>query len=188
MTVNKLKIKLFGEGYKLKQIELSEELLQKFEETAFRMKQPLVEVILDPFFYHYLKYANIQSVDDLKGNTIEGLIDSPKNLIEIWYKNRKLKKLKINDLTEELSLFPLYNTHFQQSDSIVEKGIYVEQKEIGLFGSFEIITDNFNIDDLEFCLLQKAELTILEKLVFKNQLLTNKKKDTLITFQNCFEI
>lgn len=188
MSSNKLKINLFGESWKLKRLTLAEALLQTLEETASRMKQPLVEVIIDPFFYHYLKIKTIQSIDDLPGNYTEGLINSPKNQIEIWCKNKKVQKLKIDDLNEELLLFPLYNTTVQKANHSVANGVYIEQKKIGLIGSFEIITDNFNIDDLEFQLLQTDKLTILERLIYKNQVLISKKKDTLITFQNCFEI
>jgi hypothetical protein len=185
---HKLKINLYGEAWKLKQLILSEEQKTTFEAIAKRMKQPLKEVIIEPFFYHYLKSKKIQSFDDLEGNNTEGLINSSKNQIEIWFKNKKVQKLKINHLREELLLFPLYNTTIQKTSPLFEKGIYVEQKEIGLIGSFEIYIGVFNIDDLEFQLLQTTEWTLLERLVYQNQVLTNKKKDTLITFQNCFEI
>ncbi|CAM4276436.1 hypothetical protein [Flavobacterium terrigena] len=188
MSTNKLKINLLGEAWNIKQMVFSNELLHTFEEVAARMKQPLTDALIDPFFYHYLKNKTIQSIDDLQGNSVEGLINSPKNQIEIWYKNKKIKKLKINDLKEELLLFPLYNTTIQKSNINLENGIYIEQKEIGLIGSFEIHTDNFIIDELEFQLLQTNEQTILEKLVYKNQVLVCKRKDSLITFQNCFEI
>lgn len=188
MSSNKLKINLFGEAWKLKQLTLSDELFQTFSETARRMKQPLTEVIIDPFFYHNLKNNAIQSIEDLEGNITEGLVNSSKNQIEIWYRNKKVEKLVINDLNEELLFFPLYNAIFQKVNSSLVKGIYIEQKEVGLIGSFEIYTDNFNLDDLKFQLLQINELTILEKLVYKNQILISKKQDTVITFQNCFEI
>ena len=188
MSAHKLKINLLGEAWKLKQLVVSDELLHTFEEVATKMKQPFTEALIDPFFYHYLKNKNIQSIDDLYGNSVEGLINSSKNQIEIWYKNKKVQKLKINDLMEELLLFPLYNTTIQKTNLNLENGIYIEQKEIGLIGSFEIYTDNFIIDDLEFQLLKTKEQTILEKLVYKNQVLESKKKDNLLTFQNCFEI
>jgi hypothetical protein len=188
LTTNKLKINLYGEAWKLKRLILSEELRSTFEDIAKRMKQPLQEVIIDPFFYHYLKSKTIQSFDDLDGNNMEGLVNSSKNQIEIWYKNMKVQKLKINDLREELLLFPLYKTTIQKRKDCFEKGIYVEQKEIGLIGSFEIKTADFNIDDLEFQLLQINELTLLEGLLFKGKKIESKKEDTLITFQNCFEI
>ena len=188
MLENKLKINLLGEAWKLKQVVLSAELLHTFTEVAMRMKQPLTEALIDPFFYYYLKNKTIQSIDDLQGNSLEGLINSPKNQIEIWYKNKKVQKLRINDLKEELLLFPLYNTKIHKTNLHLENGFYIEQKEIGLIGSFEIYTDNFSIDDLEFQLLQANEQTILEKLVYKNQVLVCKRKDSLLTFQNCFEI
>jgi hypothetical protein len=188
LTTSKLKTNLYGEAWKLKHFVLAEELRTTFEGLAKRMKQPLEEVIIDPYFYHILKSKTIQSIDDLAGSNIEGLLNTPKNQIEIWFKNKKVQKLKINDLREELLLFPLYNTTIQKTKPCLEKGIYVEQKEIGLVGSFEINTDNFNIDDLEFRLLQINERTLLERLVYKNKGLTSKKEDTLITFQNCFEI
>lgn len=188
MSTNKLKINLFGEGWNQKRLILSEAILQLFEETAQRMKQPLTEAIIDPFFYHYIKNSVIQSIDDLPGNYTEGLLNSPKNQIEIWYRNKKVQKLKINDLNEDLLLFPLYNATIQKANPSLEKGIYILQKEIGLIGGFEITTDDFNIDDLEFKVLQTSEFTILEKLVYKDQILISKRKDSLITFQNCFEV
>ncbi|MBP9849309.1 MAG: hypothetical protein KBC58_07700 [Flavobacterium sp.] len=188
MSTNKLKINLFGEAWQQKKLSLSDELLQTFAETAKRMKLPLTEAIIDPFFYHFLKNKSIQSVEDLRGNSTDGLINSPKNQIEIWYRNKKVQKLKINDLNEDLLLFPLYNTTIQKANPSLEKGIYIRQKEIGLIGGFEITTDDFNIDDLEFKVLQTSEFTILEKLVYKDQILISKRKDSLITFQNCFEV
>jgi hypothetical protein len=188
VATNKLKINLFGEVWKLKQLVISVELLKTFEETARIMKQPLIKVMIDPFFYYYLKSNTIQTIEDLQGKSIERLINSTKNQIEIWYKNKKVQKLKINDLNDELLLFPLYKTTIHNEIISLVEGIYIEQKEIGLMGSYEIHTDNFNIDDLEFQLVQTKEGVFLINLLYKNQVLVCKKKDTLITFQNCFEI
>lgn len=188
MTNSKLKINLFGEAWKIKQIRIPELLLEQFKSVAAKMKQPLIEAISDPFFYYYLKNPKIQSIDDLEGITIEGLSNSPKNQIEIWYKNKKVQKLQINHLLEELLLFPLYNTSVINTDFGTKEGIYLEQKEIGLIGSFEIFTDNFNIDNLEFNLIQINEKLLLQKMKYNNHELTCKKKDTLINFQQCFEI
>lgn len=188
MSVHKLKINLLGEAWKLKQLVLSDELMYTFEKVALKMKQPLTEALIDPFFYHYLKSNTIQSIDDLQGISMEGLLNTPKNQIEIWFKNKKVQKLKINDLREELLLFPLYNTSLKKTNFNFQNGIYIEQKEIGLIGSFEIKTENLNIDDIEFQLLQTKEQTILEKILYKTEVLSCKRKDTLLTFQNCFQI
>lgn len=187
MATNKLKINLFGKNWKIKRLVLPEELLKKIMDAANKTRQPITVVIIDPFFYHSLQNKTIQSFEDLDGNTTEGLINSSKNQVEIWYKNKKIKKLKIDNLNEKLLLFPLYNATIQKVSFHLEKGFYVEQTEIGLIASFEIRTNEFNIDDLKFQLLQINELTLLEKVIYKDQVLINNKKDTLITFQNCYE-
>jgi hypothetical protein len=57
-----------------------------------------------------------------------------------------------------------------------------------MIGNFEIKTDDFILDDLAFHLLKTNNTVLLESLAYKNQTLCCKKKDTLITFQNCFEV
>ena len=114
---------------------------------------------------------------------MEGLLNTPKNHIEIWFKNKKIQKLKFDDLIEKQLLFPLYRTSLDRTVQ-QKSGIYIEQKAIGLVDSLEINIDDFKIDDLEFQLLEINELLILENLKYKNQLLKSKKKETLITFQN----
>lgn len=188
MAPHKLKINLFGEAWKLKRVLLSEAQKITFESIAKRMKQPLEEIIIDPYFYHILKSKTIKSIENLPGNSIEGLLNTPKNQIEIWFKNKKVQKLKINDLREELLLFPLYNTSITKITANNESGLHIEQKGIGLVSSYEIQVDDFNIDDLEFQLLERNEITLLQDLKYQNQTLINKKSDTLITFQNGFEI
>jgi hypothetical protein len=184
LATYKLKINLYGEAWKFKQVLLTEEQKIRFESIAKKMKQPLEGVLTDPYFYHILKSKTIKSIENLPGNSIEGLLNTPKNQIEIWYKNKKVQKLKINDLREELLLFPLYNAAFTDITTYSGSGLYIEQKGIGLVGSYEIQVDNFNIDDLEFQLLKRNGITLLHHLKYLNQPLINKKSDTLITFQN----
>lgn len=183
MPPSKLKINIFGESFKLKYILLSDEQKAGFEIIANHLKLPLCKALIDPYFYFLLKDKKVQSIDDLTGKYWEGLLNTPKNHIEIWFKNKKIQKLKFDDLIEKQLLFPLYRTSldrtFQQ-----KSGIYIEQKAIGLVDSLEINIDDFKIDDLEFQLLEINELLILENLKYKNQLLKSKKKETLITFQN----
>lgn len=179
---------MFGEAWKLKRISISDEQKMHWETIAQRMKQPLYQAIADPYFYYLLKEEAIQSVENIKGTIWEGLLNTPKNQIEIWYQNKKIQKLKINDLKEELLLFPLYQTTVSKIPSDYEKGIYMEQKGIGLVGSYEIRMDHFHIDDLVFHLSETNGMTLLQQLTYRNQSLVNKNNDLLITFQNGFEV
>ncbi|WP_367752491.1 hypothetical protein [Flavobacterium sp. WC2430] len=188
MLKNKLKINLFGEAWILKRISISNEQKNHWEKIALKMNQSLCKAIIDPYFYYLLNEGAIESMNDLVSIKIGGLINNQKNQIEIWYKNRKVQKLKINDLLEELLLFPLYNTSVSRTNPDYETGIYIEQKEIGLIGSYEIRTNNFNINNLEFQLLKVDGMIILKNLKYQNQNLKRIKNDTLITFQNGFEV
>lgn len=188
MQTGKLKINLFGEALTVKRFILSENLLIRFHEIATKMKQPVGEVLSDPYFYHLLKNETIKSADDLESETVNGLLNTPKNQIEIWHKNKKVQKLKIDDLRDELLLFPLYNTSVKIQKPKYEAGFYLEQKEIGLIASYEIVSGFFNIDNLEFQLLNLKDSMLLEKITYEGQELLSKKKDTLITFQNSYEV
>ncbi|SDG81580.1 hypothetical protein SAMN04488062_102248 [Flavobacterium omnivorum] len=188
MLKNKLKINLFGEAWTLKRITISNEQKNDWEKIALKMNQSLCQAIIDPYFYYILNEDTIQSMNDLVLIKIGGLINNQKNQIEIWYKNRKVQKLKINDLQEELLLFPLYNTSVSRINPDYETGIYIEQKEIGLIGSYEIRMNDFNINNLEFHLLEVDGMIILKNLKYQNQNLKSVKSDALITFQNGFEV
>ena len=188
MLKNKLKINLFGEAWTLKRISISIEQKNDWEKIALKMNQSLCQAIIDPYFYYLLNEDTIQSMNDLVLIKIGGLINNQKNQIEIWYKNRKVQKLKINDLLEELLLFPLYNTSVSRINPDYETGIYIEQKEIGLIGSYEIRINDLNINNLEFHLLEVDGMIILKNLKYQNQNLKSVKSDALLTFQNGYEV
>ena len=188
MLKNKLKINLFGEAWILKRISISNEQKIQWDKIALKMNQSLCKAIVDPYFYYLLNEGAIESMNDLVSIEIGGLINNQKNQIEIWYKNRKVQKLKINDLLEELLLFPLYNTSVSSKNLSYETGIYIEQKEIGLIGSYEIRMNDFNINNLEFQLLEVDGMIILKNLKYQNKKLKSIKNDSLITFQNGFEV
>ena len=104
-----LKINHHGESWTLKKFECSEVDLNECLKVAAKMKVPLVKAVLDPFFYYYLKIPTIQSVEHLPGKKWTGLLNTPKNQIEIILDGKKINKLRIKDLNQEQLLFPLYN-------------------------------------------------------------------------------
>ena len=104
-----LKINHHGESWTLKKFECSEVALNECLKVAEKMKVPLVKAVLDPFFYYYLKIPTIPSVENLPGKKWFGLLDTPKNQIEIILDGKKIIKLHIKDLNQEQLLFPLYN-------------------------------------------------------------------------------
>lgn len=184
MATGKLKINLFGESWKLKKICPNEEQINCFEVVAQRMKLPLALALADPYFYYLLKDDTIQSIDDIAGKVWSGLLNTPKNQIEIWFRNYKIQKIKINDLLQELLLFPLYNTEILENTLEQEKGIFFVQKEIGLIGKYDMMIVDFRIDDLIFQLSNNN----LHNITYKGQNFKLIKSDTLLTYQNSYKL
>ncbi|WP_291098477.1 MULTISPECIES: hypothetical protein [unclassified Flavobacterium] len=183
-----LKINLHGESWTLKKFECSEDDLDECLKVAGTMKVPLVKAVLDPFFYYYLKIPSIQSVEHLPGKKWTGLLNTPKNQIEIVLDGKKIKKLHFKDLNQEQLLFPLYNIHKTKITEEYSPGIYVEQKAIGFIASYEIKVDDFNIDELQFHLLQFNNKQLLQKPSYQNKKVLFRKKETLLIYQNSFEV
>lgn len=183
-----LKINLHGESWTLKKFECSAEDLNACLKVADKMKLPLIKALLDPFFYYYLKIAAIPSTEHLPGNKITGLLSTPNNQIEILLDGKKISKLHIKDLNQEQLLFPLYNVHKIEIKENYSPGIYVEQKAIGFIASYEIKLDSFTIDDLQFNLLQFNDKQLLQKPTYQNKKVLFRKKETLLIYQNGFEI
>jgi hypothetical protein len=183
-----VKINLYGESWTLKKVECSEDDLNACMKVASKMKLPLVKALLDPFFYYYLKRPSFPSVEHLPGIKISGLLDNPKNQIEILLDGTKISKLHIKDLNQEQLLFPLYNVHKTKITEKYTSGIYVEQKAIGFIASYEIKVDDFTIDDLQFHLVQFNDKQLLQKPSYQNNKVVFRKKRTLLIYQNSFEV
>jgi hypothetical protein len=183
-----LKINLHGESLTLKKFQCSEDDLTECIKVAARMKVSLAEALLDPFFYYNLKIHSIPSLEHLPGTKISGLLNSPKNQIEILVDGEKIKKLHFKDLNHELLLFPLYNIHKTEIVEDFSPGIYVEQKAIGFIGSYEIKLENFSIDDLQFNLMHFNDKQLLQPPSYQNKSFRFRKKETLLIYQNSFEV
>ena len=183
-----LKINHHGESWTLKKFECSEVDLNECLKVAAKMKVPLVKAVLDPFFYYYLKIPTIPSVENLLGKKWTGLLNTPKNQIEIVLDGKKIIKLHIKDLNQEQLLFPLYNIHKTEITENYSPGIYVEQKAIGFIASYEIKVEHFSIEELQFHLLQFNDKLLLQKPSYQNKKVLFRKKETLLIYQNSFEV
>ena len=183
-----LKINLHGESWTLKKFECSEEDLSECLKVADKMKLPLVKALLDPFFYYYLKRPSVPSVEHLPAKKISGLLNTPKNQIELLLDGKKITKLQIKDFNQEQLLFPLYTVHKTEIREEYSPGIYVEQKAIGFIASYEIKLEHFTIGDLEFNLVQFSDKLLLQKPACQNKKVLIRKKETLLIYQNSFEI
>jgi hypothetical protein len=185
--MQKLKINVFGELFSKKKVVLNAMEQEYYELIAARIKQPLHRALLDPFFYYHLRLNAVDSVEKLPSETVSGLLDTAKNQIEIWLDGRKIYKLKLAELNQDQYLIPLYNTKISILNNQKEKGIYIEEKEIGFIGSYEFITERFDIENLEFKLIVVDNQLLLQSINYYNSNTIFKKKETLITYRNSYE-
>ncbi|MGO4819460.1 hypothetical protein [Flavobacterium sp. W22_SRS_FP1] len=180
-----LKINLHGESWTLKKFECSEEDLVECLKVAAKMKLPLKEALLNPFFYYNLRLPKIPSLENLPGKKITGLLNSPKNQIEILLDGKKIRKHYFSDL---LLLFPMFEVDRISMLDDYSPGIYVEQKAIGFIASYELKVETVNLDDLQFKLLEFKDKILLQKPTYQNKNMLFRRKETLLIYQNSFEV
>ena len=91
-------------------------------------------------------------------------------------------------MNQEQLPFPLYSIHKTEITENFNTGIYIEQKAIGFIASYEIKIDHFSIDDLQFHLLELNDKQLLQKPIYQNKKVRIWKKETLLIYQNSFEV
>jgi hypothetical protein len=183
-----LKTNLFGELFTLRRVILNSIEQEYYELIAARIKQPLHQALLDPFFYYHLKLNSVDSLEKLPCEEVSGLMNTPKNQIEIWFEGKRIHKLKMEELNQDQYLFPLYAVEKEVLNVATAPGIYIEQKEVGYIGSYEAKITDFAIENIKFELAVVNHQQILQNITYNNAKTTFKKKETLITYQNSFII
>jgi hypothetical protein len=185
----KLKVNLHGEIWSLKRIVLEEHQKMAWTTIAEKLKKPLHLALVDPFFYHYLNDRKIKSADSIKGTVLKGLLNTTKNQIEIWYDGKKVQKLKINDLDNDQLLFPLFISVVTDPIAALDSGIYIEQKEIGFYGSFEMAdVQHFRIDKLQFNIMEYKNSVYLKDVIYDQLKFKFKPQETTVIFQDGFVV
>lgn len=185
-----LKAKLYGESYKIHSLRINADNFTNFQEVAFELGEPLENALLNINFFNYLNIDEIQSLQDLKQSTYGGLINNEKSQIELWLGRRKLLKLSLENLFHQQTLFPLYQTQFNRVNANLKSGLYLEEKEIGNIGIYEIKIEKFEIEDLVFNLSEISftgiRYQLLNEISYKKQNLKLIKSDSLLRYQRCF--
>jgi len=189
----KLKINLYGESWRLKKLQLDEELANKLIEAFTVLKISIGQALLDLEFYEHLNNPSLKSIEDLQFDEVGGLVNGRKSLLEIWFNGKKVQKLNLDSLFRPNTLFSLYNTRiFDIKKENLEAGIYLVENEIGLIACYELAIENFEIDKLRFNLLtfqsEFKKTEVLSELFYKDELLICKGSDVLLNESEGFVI
>lgn len=178
--MKKLKINCFGEGYVLQQLIFSE------DEFGYIKKAISNGFLLDDVLHH-------PELDLIERSSVikhKGLLNTYKNQIEIWISGKKIQKFQLNDLDNQFIAFPLYHTTHSELDlGSLSAGVYVTEKEIGLINSFEVLTENFEIEKLVFHTTQiyaTIPFNSCDGLAYNSQIIFPHKTDTVVIEQRYF--
>lgn len=180
--MKKLKINCFGEGYILQKLVFSDEELLHIKE-ALSNGFELYDIL------HHPDVALLERETELKH---KGLLNTYKNQIEIWFGGKKIQKFKLNDLDTDFIAFPFFHATQSEYDlSLLSPGIYATEKEIGLVHSFEVLTENFEVEKLIFHITKvynSFPFVACNGVSYDGQLLFSQKSDTVLTEQTHFVV
>ena len=185
--LDKLTVKLFGEGIWIKPIEIPEKDFQSFLQIAQSLKTHLSDAVTDPYFYYMLKNPKYQSAENITLNGTLLLLNNHKSQIEFWFNRKKIAKLTVADLQNNFTLFPLYETEMAPPILYNTNQMYLEQHETGLLGVAVIAVNVFDIQKVHFQLTPFNNSFALSQITYERQILHFKKSDSLITRQRVFQ-
>lgn len=185
----KIKINIFGEGIEIKRLNLPDDIIADWKERAERKQSSLCDKIIDPFFFYGLKHPLYTSLDDIPFQSISGMLDSPKNQLEIWFDRKKVMKWYASELFNEMVLFPLFQIRKEILADEFQSGIIIQQRERGLLATLELYVEekSLNLDDILFTIKSGLGFNFLTDITHKGSAFKFIKKDTLITSQLAFE-
>jgi hypothetical protein len=180
----RLKINVYGEGIRISKIEIPALNASQWNERIQNFRQPLADLLLDPFFYHQLKIPSISSYVDLTVKKWEGINCTNQSLFEIWSDRKKIYKNELSTMQSTQTLFPLFNL-IRNSWQLNTEGMYIIEREKGLIRSciIEHPYPKLLMDDFTFQVTQWENNYWLEKLFLVNEECISTKSDTVITQQ-----
>jgi len=185
-----LKAKLYGESYKIHRLHIEADNFSRFQEIVEEFGEPLEDALLNINYFNYLDIKEIKTIYDLKQSTYGGLINNEKSQVELWLGRKRVVKLKLDNLFNQQTLFPLYQTEFNRINAKLKSGLYLEEKEIGNIGIYETKIENFEIENLVFHLAKigftGVEYPLLNEISYNTNSLQLIKSNTLLSYQRCF--
>ena len=189
MDLSQIKVKLYGESFRIHSLKIEEDCFEQFQRTADLLKEPLGEAVLNISFFKKLNIKKYQSIQDIIDYSFGGLINNFKNKIEIWQGRRCVEKLNMNSLVNSDTLFPLYNINkTTTSFNTADRNVLIE-KEVGLIGQFEVNRNDFKIDLLKFDVSEMSYLNATYQLLvainYNSEKINLKRQDTLLTYRYC---
>lgn len=177
-------LNLYGTSIRVWKCYIPIRRFEYFEKCRLALNLDWVNFLFDLEILNKLGYSNWSELSTKKAETYFNL--SIRNTIEIKLGNKKVFKSNISVILNEGVLFPIFNTSYslESNENIGEyKLIKLIQEEIGLFAKYRFETDSFEINQLEFIVINNSDYSssnLLKSIKYQNTLLKSKIDDSLI--------
>lgn len=175
-------INLFGTGIRFWLCEIETSVYEKMLHYQQGDNNHWENLFFDFDFLAHFGYKHWSEFSSEKEQV--GLLLDPINKIEIKQAQRIISRFKAIELTGGDTLFPLHNVSNTaitiQSDDKVKRFILV-QLEKGLIGKFQLISPNFDVNELLYETKNMQHYQFLSNIRYLGQPLRNKKDDSVCT-------
>jgi hypothetical protein len=175
-------LNLFGTGIRYWICDIPTEQFNEMEQIRVKHSVEWEELLCDFDFlkhYGYAHWSELSSYPEQKGFYLNS-----HNKAEIKEKNRFIARFKAEELMNTNALFPLYKTfnlHSNFPNHPATERLIIKQEETGLFAKYELFTEDFLIEELQFQLEITEQYSLLTGIKYPEISIIEQKEDTVIT-------
>jgi hypothetical protein len=175
-------LNLFGTGIRYWICDIPTEQFNEMEQIRVKHSVEREELLCDFDFlkhYGYAHWSELSSYPEQKGFYLNS-----HNKAEIKEKNRFIARFKAEELMNTNALFPLYKTfnlHSNFPNHPATERLIIKQEETGLFAKYELFTEDFLIEELQFQLEITEQYSLLTGIKYPEISIIEQKEDTVIT-------
>jgi len=139
------------------------------------------QLLFDFDFLKHFGYAHWSELSDQPERTAF-LLDA-QNRIEIKHGSKFVTRFRANELMNQETLFPLYQTAISKLINAPKDGpptLLIFQIEKGMMGKYRFESTDFSIDNLRFDLMWFGEELVLKEIAFNSAPLQPIQGDSLV--------
>ncbi len=174
-------INLFGIGIRYWICEVPELMYDEMQQIRSKHKVEWERLLFDFDLLAHFGYSHWSELSNYPEQS--GFLLDPQNRIEIKQGAKFIARFRANELTNDTTLFPLYNSGYasliNDTTDIFQRKIMLLQKEQGLIGKYKFQTENFYLDNLRFQLKHVSSFDILQQINYDTTNLQSIDSDSL---------
>jgi hypothetical protein len=174
-------VNLFGDGVRYWMCNPASPTWEPLHSFKKKHKLRWDQLLFDLSLLNELGFAHWSELATSPEQT--GFVLSQNNRIELKKGGRFLEKFRADELYNNRTLFPRFQTDVLQSEHFIEKPLFLFQLETGLIAKYTFEATDFRLDELRFGLtkpLANEEDLLLTEISYAGLILLKVKEDTVV--------